>query len=124
MSPWRRRRDGSIVYAERNPDGSWFEMPAPCDPPSFTSPPVPVTSATEKPSMPASVRQFLREIGRPGAKRGQPDIAATKSLRGGGCGTKLSQDLILAKIAKSIRLLGLIFLIVDPRALNTALSIA
>jgi hypothetical protein len=86
MSPWLRRRDGSVVYAERNPDGSWFEMPAPCDPPSFTSPPVPVTPPTEKPSMPASVRQFLREIGKGGgharaARHSRDEISAWGRVR-------------------------------------------
>jgi hypothetical protein len=52
--PWMTKRDGSVVYAIRNPDGSWLEAP-----PDFTLDRLPVSP---------HVREFLRAIGRKGGK--------------------------------------------------------
>jgi hypothetical protein len=56
VSPWIRKRDGSVVYAIRNPDGSWFEAP-------------PGVPPDDQPIRASSLlREFLREIGRKGGK--------------------------------------------------------
>ena len=70
MSAWLRKRDGSIIYVERDGVGGWFEVP-----PRFWPDPLPVglvppkvdsgEPASKQPT-PGAVRQFLREIGRRG----------------------------------------------------------
>jgi hypothetical protein len=66
MSPLSRKRDGSVAYVIRNPDGSWFEMPVPDEPPSAPLPVITMPSATSAPA--GSVSQFLREIASRGGK--------------------------------------------------------
>jgi hypothetical protein len=67
MSPLWRKRDGSVAYVIRNPDGSWFEMPTPDDSPLTPSAPV-ITPSSATPSPRGSVSQFLREIASRGGK--------------------------------------------------------
>ena len=81
MSPLLRKRDGSVVQAIRNPDGSVVEMPVAEDrpfvgiePPSGASSPV------------GSVRRFLSEIGKRGgkaraARHSRDEIAAWGAIR-------------------------------------------
>jgi hypothetical protein len=87
MSPLLRKRNGSVVYAERNPDGSWFEMPAPDDQPvPFSAPIRRNGSFTAQSSAPESVRQYMREIGKRGgkaraARHSRAEIAAWGRVR-------------------------------------------
>jgi hypothetical protein len=81
-----KRRDGSVVHAMRNPDGSWVEMPAPSDQPSATSASAPESGATAATYAPGSIREFLREIGRRGgkaraARHSRDEIAAWGRVR-------------------------------------------
>src|SRR5262249_31113122 len=77
MAPWLRKRDGTISYGFRNPDGSWFEMPAPEDEqPSANKAGGALAVNGVAPARPSSapadgvtsVQQFLREIGRRGGQ--------------------------------------------------------
>jgi hypothetical protein len=80
MTYWLRKGDGSIVYALRNPDGSWVEFPA------FDEPPAAQPSASAQIGSAMSIRQFLREIGRRGgqaraARHSRAELAAWGRVR-------------------------------------------
>ncbi len=70
MSPWLRKRDGSVVWAVRMPDGSWCEYPPDFKPniqPYPTMVRCDFSSRLNRASgVPDALRQFLREIGRRG----------------------------------------------------------
>ena len=64
-----RKRDGSRVNAIRQPDGSWFETPAPDDTTFAVRIPLPeITLLSAQPLTSGNVRQFLREIGKRGGQ--------------------------------------------------------
>lgn len=59
-----RKCDGSVVYALRNPDGSWVEFPAlDADEQAAGQ-----QSASAQMDTGTTIRQFLREIGRRGGQ--------------------------------------------------------
>ena len=62
MAYRKRKLDGSVVYAMRNPDGSWVEFPAPEEQAATQQ----ATSAQMGTA--TSIRQFLRQIGRRGGQ--------------------------------------------------------
>lgn len=69
MSPWMIKRDGSVVFGIRNPDGSWWEIPARYDlPPAMNAPPPGTASSASQSSPTGNVREFLREIGKRGGQ--------------------------------------------------------
>ena len=75
------KRDGSISYGFRNPDGSWFEIPVQDDQ-AITAP----VSSADQVSTAGNVREFLREIGRKGglaraARHSGEEIAAWGRVR-------------------------------------------
>jgi hypothetical protein len=75
-----RKRDGSIVDTLRNPDGSWVEFPA------FDEQPASQQAASAQIATAATIRQFLREIGRRGgqaraARHSRAEIAAWGRVR-------------------------------------------
>ena len=79
------KRDGSISYGFRNPDGSLFELP-PDDQPSSWSASVELAPSSASASASGNVREFLREIGRKGglaraAKHSREKIAAWGRVR-------------------------------------------
>jgi general stress protein YciG len=81
---WLRKRDGSVVYAIRNPDGSWFEAPLDLIP---GSQPIRASSL---------LREFLREIGRKGGqsrarRHSREELAAWGRVRHKK-GAKFSED--------------------------------
>ena len=81
---WLRKRDGSVVYAIRNPDGSWFEAP-----PDFAPEDQPIRASS-------LLREFLREIGRKGGqsrarRHSREELAAWGRVRRKK-GAKFSED--------------------------------
>lgn len=71
MSPWLRKRDGSIVYVMRDGIGGWIEVPPQYwpDPPRVAESPKPDRAEpTSDLATPCAVLQFMREIGRRGGR--------------------------------------------------------
>ena len=82
------KRDGSISYGFRNPDGSLFELPQDEDdePRSRSAPVEQVAPLTGSATASGNVREFLRQIGRKGglaraARHSGEEIAAWGRLR-------------------------------------------
>ena len=59
MAPWLRKRDGTLSYGFKNPDGSWVELP-PEDEEAVQTAPLQEHVQAVAPSTAGNVRQFLR----------------------------------------------------------------
>jgi len=92
MSYRIRKRGGTISYGFYNPDGSWFEVPAPdtqplAAPVAQAARPIPIPQEkglVDRP--PDSIQQFLRDIGKRGgqaraARHSHAEIAAWGRVR-------------------------------------------